>query len=121
MTTLGEQFVAAIAQRDRDGLRLLLADDVDFKGMTPGRVWEAADPGGVDDIVLGHWFEEDEQVSAVPVLETAHIAGVDRVGYRLDVETPDGPRVVEQQAYYRVKDDRIVHMRVVCSGFRVRA
>ena len=32
MSSLGEQFVAAIAKRDRDGLRQLLADDVDFQG-----------------------------------------------------------------------------------------
>jgi hypothetical protein len=119
MSSLGEQFVAAIAKRDRDGLRQLLSDDVDFQALTPKRVWTATTPGEVDGIVFDNWFEEGEHVTAVPSLETGHVAGVDRVGYLCEVDTPAGPRVVEQQAYYKVKDDRIVHMRIACSGFRI--
>ena len=33
---------------------------------------------------------------------------------------PDGPFVVEQQAYYEERDGRIGWMRVICSGFRPR-
>jgi hypothetical protein len=33
------------------------------------------------------------------------------------VTTPDGPHLVEQQAYYSA-DDRIHYLRVLCSGFR---
>jgi hypothetical protein len=120
MTGLGEEFVAAIAKRDRGGLRSLLSEDVDFKGLTPGRLWEAEDVDGVDAIVFGRWFEEHERITAVTHVEIGEVAGVDRVGYRFELETPDGPRVVEQQAYFKVRDDRIVHMRLVCSGFRVR-
>ena len=32
--------------------------------------------------------------------------------------TPDGDFTVEQQAYYRTEEGRIVHLRVLCSGFR---
>jgi hypothetical protein len=119
MSGLGEQFVAAIAKRDRDGLKRLLSPDVDFQGLTPKRLWSATTADEVDVIVFDHWYEEDEHVTAVPMLETGHVAGVDRVGYRCEVETPNGPRVVEQQAYYKVRDDRIVHMRLACSGFRI--
>jgi ketosteroid isomerase-like protein len=119
MSSLGEQFVSAIAKRDRDGLRQLLADDVDFQGLTPKRLWTATSADEVDGIVFANWFEDDENITAVPMLETGHVAGVDRVGYRYEVDTPNGPRVVEQQAYYKVKDDRIAHMRIACSGFRI--
>jgi len=34
------------------------------------------------------------------------------------VSTPDGPHLVEQQAYYSTTDGRISWMRVLCSGFR---
>jgi hypothetical protein len=120
MTTLGEEFVAAIAKRDRDGMRSLLAEDVDLKGLTPGRLWEAASPDEVDAIVFGRWFEEDEVITAVSHVETGEVAGVERIGYRFEMDTPLGPRVVEQQVYYQVKEGRIVQIRLVCSGFRVR-
>ena len=42
----------------------------------------------------------------------------DRVAWRFAVSTPDGPHLVEQQAYYSVTDGRISWMRVLCSGFR---
>ena len=53
--TAGSRFVAAIAARDVDGLRAVLAPDVDFKGLTPSRAWEASDPDAVVDAVFGHW------------------------------------------------------------------
>src|SRR3989337_2031947 len=65
MTSLGHQFASAIGRRDRPALRSLLSDGVDFKGLTPGRVWEADSPDAVDEVVFGHWFEEADEVAAV--------------------------------------------------------
>ena len=47
MTTasIGEDFARAVAAKDRDAFGRLLAADVDFKGLTPGRAWEATGPG----------------------------------------------------------------------------
>jgi hypothetical protein len=59
------------------------------------------------------------EVTAVPVLEHDEVAGMDRVGYRFEVDTRLGPRVVEQQAYYKVKEGRITFVRLACSGFRI--
>jgi hypothetical protein len=39
---------------------------------------------------------------------------------RLEIDNDDGAQVVEQQAYYRAEEGRIVWMRVLCSGFRPR-
>ena len=39
-----------------------------------------------------------------------------RVSFR--ITTPDGPHLVEQQAYYYEYDDKILYLRVVCSGYR---
>jgi hypothetical protein len=38
--------------------------------------------------------------------------------WRFAVATPDGPHLVEQQAYCSTADGRISWMRVLCSGFR---
>jgi hypothetical protein len=40
------------------------------------------------------------------------------MSYRFAITNPDGRFTVEQQAYYRVRDDRINYLRVVCSGYR---
>jgi hypothetical protein len=45
----------------------------------------------------------------------------DRVGWRFAVTTPDGPHLVEQQAFYSATGDQIGWMRVMCSGFRPAA
>lgn len=121
MTEVGRRFAEAIAGKNEAALRGLLADDVDFKGLTPRRFWEAASPDEVTEVVFGNWFEEQDRIDAVTVLDEGDDVGdTHRVAYRFDLTTPDGPRVVEQQAYYRDQDDRLVYVRVVCSGFRPR-
>src|SRR5690349_13836620 len=114
--TLGRRFAQAIADKDEAGLRDLLADDVDFKGLTPGRVWEGDSPDDVVATVFGHWFEPADRIVAVDdVTDGETVGDTARVSYRFDLENPDGTYVVEQQAYYR-GNGRIEHLRVMCSG-----
>lgn len=118
MTTLGVQLAAAIAAKDEVALRAVVADELDFKGLTPGRLWEGA---SCDDLVaaLGHWFEPQDHVDDLEqVLEGTPVADTSQVTYRLRLTTPDGPHLVEQQAYYRADDRGITYLRVLCSGFR---
>ena len=117
--TLGEQLAKAIVAKDRDGILALLADDVDFKALTPGRFWEASSAAAVvDEVVLGRWFGPSDRLEAVEQATSGSIEGRHQVTYRMRGTNDDGPFVVEQQAYYDVVDDRIAWMRVLCSGFR---
>jgi hypothetical protein len=117
--SIGESFATALARKDAMALRALLAPDVDFRGLTPRRFWEASNPDGVLDILLGNWFEADDHIDGIAALEQGDDVGdVRRVGYRFDVTTPDGPHIVEQQAYYREQADHLHYLRIVCSGFR---
>lgn len=119
LMTLGERFATAVAARDAEELRGLLAANVDFKGLTPRRFWEASTPDEVLEIVLGNWFGEQDRIDGVAAIEDGEDVGdVRRVGYRFEVTTPDGPHVVEQQAYYYEHENRLLYLRVVCSGFR---
>jgi hypothetical protein len=120
MSTPGEQFADAIASHDAAALAALLADEVDFRGMTPGTFWEATTPEEVVDAVLGHWFEQTDRIVAATRAEQAPVGDTRHVSYRFDIDNDDGARVAEQQAYYRTEGDRIVWMRIVCSGFRPR-
>lgn len=118
IATLGAGFAQALAAKDADRLRELLASEVDFRAMTPRRTWEASDPDAVLSIVFGHWFEDSDEIDTLEQVETDSIADRQRVGYRFAISNPEGRFLVEQQAYLSEQDGKIVWMRVLCSGFR---
>jgi hypothetical protein len=120
-TSLGEAFAQALSRKDFDEVTQLLHPQVDFRGLTPGRTWEASDASSVVENVLKLWFEPSDELERLVSTQTDAFADRERVGYRLEGHNPDGPFVVEQQAYYEERDGRIGWMRVVCSGFRPRA
>jgi SnoaL-like domain len=91
MTTLGERFVRALAAKDFAGVAAMLHPEVDFRGMTPGRFWEATGPDQVVEEVLKQWFEDHGQIDALVELEVGGFGDRDRVGSRFAVTTPDGP------------------------------
>lgn len=119
MAVSAKQFAQVIAERDFAGMSALVAPDVDFKGLTPGRFWEGTSISEVSDVVFGHWFEETDHIDAVLHSEDGQPTGdTQRMSYRFAVTNPDGRFTVEQQAYYRTRDDQICYLRVVCSGYR---
>jgi hypothetical protein len=117
-TTLGSDFAHALQRKDAERLKELLAPELEFRALTPKRTWEANDPEGVLEIVLGHWFEESDEIRALDHVETDAFADRERVGYRFTVENPEGRFVVEQQAYLSQQDGRITWLRVLCAGYR---
>ena len=50
-TDLGHRFAHALAAQDADGLKALLANDVSFRALTPGKSWDEADANAVVDNV----------------------------------------------------------------------
>jgi hypothetical protein len=118
--TAGTRFAECLAAKDAEGLQALLAPTVDFRGLTPGRPWEASDVTGVVDIVFGSWFEPaDDILATLDVQDGQDVADTQAVSYRFRVRNPSGTYLVEQQVYYRCDpQDRIVYLRVLCSGFR---
>jgi hypothetical protein len=117
-TTLGAEFAQAYADKDSGRMRELLHPEVDFRALTPKRVWEARDSDGVLEILFGNWLEDTDEVEALEDVQHGTVADRERVGYLLSVNNPEGRFVVEQQAYLSAREGRIDWMRVVCSGFR---
>jgi ketosteroid isomerase-like protein len=112
------EFVDAILARDLSRASGLLHPEIDFRAMTPKRIWEGDDPAGVED-VLRAWFEHPERdVERVEPTEPASVEDTTRVGWRVYGSGTGGPFVYEQQAYLRERDGQIVWMRVMCSGPR---
>jgi hypothetical protein len=116
--TLGTEFARTLGAEDFERLADLLHPEVDFRGLTPGRPWEAAGAGAVITEILAHWFEDSDEILSLEHLETDSFADRTRVGYRFLVRNPEGRFEVEQQAYLAAREERIDWMRVVCSGFR---
>ena len=116
--SLGAAFATALAAKDFDAIRAILHPEIDFRGLTPRRDWEASDPETLIGTVLTQWFEDSDEIEELLKLETDAFADRERVGYRLLVRNPEGLFEVEQQAYIGEVDGRIGWMRTVCSGFR---
>jgi hypothetical protein len=116
--SLGASFAAALAAKDFERIRGLLHPEVDFRGLTPSRNWEAADAETVIGGVLRRWFEDSDQIEELQHVETDAFADRERVGYRFLVRNPEGLFEVEQQVYIAERDGRIGWMRSVCSGYR---
>ena len=96
----------------------LLRGEIDFRGLTPRRTWEADNPNDVIQGILRQWFEDEDHIEELISVDTDAVADRARVGYRLRVRNPDGLYAVEQQAYLEERDGQIGSMRVLCSGFR---
>jgi hypothetical protein len=116
--TLGAEFAQALAAKDFERLGELLHSEIDFRGLTPSREWVAVGSDELIGRVLRQWFEDSDEIEELLAVETDAFADRERVGYRFRGVNPDGPFVVEQQAYLAEREGRIGWMRVVCSGFR---
>jgi hypothetical protein len=119
MPAEGERFARALAAQNPAGLRAVLAGQVDFAALTPGRHWAATDPGQVvDEIILGHWFGADSQITELCSVTTGQVADCQHVAYRLRVRKDRADYLVEQQAFYTAHDGEIDWIRILCSGYR---
>jgi len=115
----GERFARALAEKDTDALRAVLADPIDFQALTPGRHWQASEPSVViDEIALGRWFKPSDRIEHLESVRNRQLPGREHVSYLLRVRNAAGDHLVEQQAYYDTDGDRITWMRLLCSGYR---
>ena len=114
----GREFAEALAAKDFERAGKVLAPEVDFRGLTPNRHWEATSAAEVVAEILPVWLEPSDQVDELVAVEEGEFADRERVAYSVRGHNDDGPFVFEQQAYYTAHDGRIEWMRVLCSGFR---
>jgi hypothetical protein len=119
-STLGRAFAQALSKKDFDAVAALLHPEIDFRGLTPRRNWEASNPRDVIENILSQWFEPSDDIRELVKVDSDTVADRERVGYRFSISNPDGDFLVEQQAYLEERDGRIGWMRVLCSGFRPR-
>jgi hypothetical protein len=116
--TLGADFASALAAKDFERIHGLLHPELDFRGVTPNRNWEADGPEAMITGVLRLWFDDSDEILELVNLETGGFADRERVGYRFLIRNPEGLFEVEQQVFIGERDGRIGWMRSVCSGYR---
>src|SRR5260221_3742061 len=93
----GEHFARALAAKDSATLRSLIADTVDFQALTPGRHWQAATSSEVvDQIVLGKWFETDDDIQRLESASTSQLSGGEHVDHPLPPRNADGGPLLDQ-------------------------
>ncbi|MBI1376853.1 MAG: hypothetical protein GC157_05140 [Frankiales bacterium] len=114
---LAQAWGEAVSAKDHGRILELLHPELDFRAMTPRRIWEAERP---DDVVsaVAAWFDDTDEIVAVEEISTEQVADCARVQYRLRVRNDDGLHLVEQQAYVQERDGRVGYLRVMCSGYR---
>jgi hypothetical protein len=115
---LAHRFTAALAAKDAAALRSLFGSEVDFRALTPSRVWEARTPDAlVNDVILGSWFEPSDVIQRIEPVQHGRVGTRTRIGYRLRVANSGGTYTVEQQAFCDLTNGEITWLRVLCSGF----
>ena len=67
---LGKAFAEALARKDFADVAALLDSEIDFRGLTSGRSWEASGADAVLETMLGHWFEDSDEIEQVVSLDT---------------------------------------------------
>ena len=116
---VGERFVLALAGKDAAGLRAALAPDVRFRGLTPGRAWEATGVDATLDVLFGSWFEATDYIDEVVSHEIHPVVDKIAVRYCFRVRNGDGAFLVEQQGYVSLDEHgRMADVAIVCSGYR---
>jgi hypothetical protein len=113
----GERFARSLLAKDWDRVAEVLDPQVDFRGLTPGRPWEATSANEVIEDVLSQWLGPGDDVYEVLDITTDHVLRKGRVAYRFRVRSGGDDFVCEQTAYFDQRDDRITKLRILCSGF----
>lgn len=117
--TVGEQFARALAAKDCAEMRALLADQIDFQALTPGRHWQASSASQLaEEIILGHWFGAGDDIVELCSVAVGRVARREHVAYRVRVRRADADYLVEQQAYYETDGPVMTWLRILCSGYQ---
>jgi hypothetical protein len=113
----GERFARSFLAKDWSTLEEVLHPQVDFRGLTPGRPWEASTARELIDDVLRQWLEPGDEVYETLGITTDHVLRRGRVAYRFRLRSGGDDYVCEQTAYFDQQGDRIKKLRILCSGF----
>ena len=116
---LSSQFTQALVRQDFVALAACFSAETRFRALVPRGFREAS---GAEEAAhyFQLWFGSADRVdlldsSIEPVVDRYHLA------WRARVHDAAGQRVVEQQAYTTLRDERFADFALLCSGFRIES
>lgn len=111
-----ERFMEALAGRDFPALAGCFSEAAHFRALVPRGPREAH---GAEDATryFQSWFGSYDRIDVLAA-RTDLIGDRHHLTWRLRVHGDDQQRVVEQQAYATVRDEQILELDLLCSGFR---
>ena len=106
--SIGVAYATALAAKDYEQLQQLFAPDIDFRSLTPNRVWEASDSDTLIREILQQWFEEqrrDQEPQAVRRTSSETVKRSDTIRRA----KPEGDFLVEQAGLFfqSRREDRV--------------
>ena len=116
-TGVGGAFAEALLTKEWEHLESLLSSEIDFRGLTPSRQWEASTPKHLIDTVFAQWFGPTVDICEIINIATDRIVDRHRVVYRFRVRSDEDDYVCEQTAYFDEAEGKIVTLRILCTGF----
>ncbi len=114
-TTLGDRYIDAIANLDREALLATLAPDATMCALLPRRVREAVNAEEVATAVFD-WFGDATEI-VVKERRAGAVGERLALSYRAVVTKDEIRYDIEQNGYGWVEHDRIARMHLLCSGF----
>jgi hypothetical protein len=115
---IGREFVDALARRDWARVEGCLAADIRFRAVVPNEerpFRDKTDAHGAAE-QLRTWFDDADPLVLVDS-DVEMIADRLLIRYRFTGHDDDGDFVVEQNVFAETSEDKLVSMRLVCSGF----
>ena len=116
-TGVGGAFAEALLAKEWAHLESLLSGEIDFRGLTPRKQWEASTPRALIDTVFTQWFGPTVDIYEIIDIATDRIADRNRVAYRFRVRRDEDDYVCEQTAYFDEANGKIVTLHILCTGF----
>lgn len=114
----GLAFAQALAAKDRDALLSVLAEDVDFRALTPNTAWREGSARGFVENVFAEWYGEGDLIEELVEFHARPITAARfNMSYRLHVRNTDGLHLIQQDAYFECVDGQIAWLRILCAGY----
>ena len=114
----GLSFVQAFAAKDQEVLGQVLAENIDFRAMTPNMAWREESAIDVVTNVFAEWFSEDDHIEELVEVSARPLAGARfHLSYSLHVRNADGQHLVHQDSYFESNDGHITWLRIACAGY----
>lgn len=115
---IGRRFLDHLVRGDREALLRLMAPEVRFRAVAPGRHWESHDPIEiVDDILLGDFFGPDVVIEKLHSAGFGAVADINSASYFVQMRHGHQRQKCQQHLFMDVRAGVVRSIHLSCTGF----